>query len=320
MFHLDNNSGIDVMPGIKQTLSRLTKWFTEGDSQTPPSYPGADWFNIVQAELLNVLKEAEITPAKNELNQLSRAIKAIIDKNKIKIPDASLTTKGIVQLNSATNSDSQTEAATLLAVKKTYDRANTANANAISANSNANNAHYKIDASNIILNSLASKFGTIDKESAVFSGDKNYRFVMRNDGWGGVYCESAKKTVWGFNYAGELSSGTVPASSVTGLAEYIKKMYTMGRNQFAGFTRLPNGLLIQWGGVNYLASTGSVGTVCSFYTAFPNLCLSIITSDNGEAVNSTASLPVSASQFKVWGRQHNGSYADSFIYYIAIGV
>ena len=121
MFHLDNNSGIDVMPAIKQTSSRLAKWFTEGDNQTPPSYPGADWFNIVQSELLNVLKDAGITPAKAELNQLSRSIKAMIDKNKTVIGDASLTTKGIVKLSSAIDSASEAEAATSLAVKKTYD-------------------------------------------------------------------------------------------------------------------------------------------------------------------------------------------------------
>lgn len=78
MFHLDNSSGIGVMPELKQALSRQPQWFTEGDTQTPPSYPGADWFNIVQAELLNVLKEAEIEPNKAELNQLSRAVRAIV--------------------------------------------------------------------------------------------------------------------------------------------------------------------------------------------------------------------------------------------------
>lgn len=126
MFHLDNNSGIDVMPKQKQTISRQQKWFTEGDTQTPPSYPGADWFNIVQAELLNVLKDGDITPSKSELSQLSAAIKSIINKNQIKINDASLITKGVVNLNSAINSTSETEAATPLAVKKAYDLANEA--------------------------------------------------------------------------------------------------------------------------------------------------------------------------------------------------
>jgi hypothetical protein len=81
MFHLDNNSGIDVMPAIKQALSHQSKWFTEGDAQTPPSYPGQDWFNIIQAEILNVLNEANIQPEKTKLNQLTAAIKCIINNN-----------------------------------------------------------------------------------------------------------------------------------------------------------------------------------------------------------------------------------------------
>ncbi|WP_085163743.1 phage tail protein [Gilliamella bombi] len=115
MFHLDNNSGIDVMPEIKQTLSRQAKWFTEGDAQTPPSYPGADWFNIVQAELLNVLSDGSITPDKSKLNQLSSAIKSIISKN-----------QKTIKFNSSINSTSETEAATPLAVKKVYALASNA--------------------------------------------------------------------------------------------------------------------------------------------------------------------------------------------------
>ena len=113
MFHLDNNSVIDVMPVIKQTLSRLVKWFTEGDSQTPPSYPGADWFNIVQAELLNVLKGAEIEPDKEQLNQLSSSIKKMILSEKVK-------------LSSAVNSSAEDQAATPKAVKIAYDLASNA--------------------------------------------------------------------------------------------------------------------------------------------------------------------------------------------------
>jgi hypothetical protein len=112
MYHLDNSSGIDVMPAPKRAISLKQKWFTEGDAQTPPSYPGADWFNIVQAELLNVLKAGDITPQKTQLNQLSDAIRRIITKN-----------QQTVKFNSSTDSTSETEAATPSAVKKAYDLA-----------------------------------------------------------------------------------------------------------------------------------------------------------------------------------------------------
>ncbi|MDE9483277.1 phage tail protein, partial [Xenorhabdus bovienii] len=55
-----------------------------------------------------------------------------------KLPDASLTQSGIVQISNATNSNSETEAATSRAVKSTYDLANTAIQNAANANNNAN--------------------------------------------------------------------------------------------------------------------------------------------------------------------------------------
>ncbi|MDE9537010.1 phage tail protein, partial [Xenorhabdus bovienii] len=57
-----------------------------------------------------------------------------------KLPDASLTQRGIVQISNATNSNSETEAATPKAVKAAHDLANTANQNAATANSNANTA------------------------------------------------------------------------------------------------------------------------------------------------------------------------------------
>lgn len=80
MYALDNSSGVTVMPPVKsqQYQHDAPRWFTEGGNGIAPSYPGADWFNIVQAELLGVLSAAKITPEKNELNQLASAIKQII--------------------------------------------------------------------------------------------------------------------------------------------------------------------------------------------------------------------------------------------------
>ncbi len=81
MFHLDNNSGVSSMPAIGAMQDNTTRWFTEGAGNQAPSWPGQDWFNIVQSELLNVLTEGGISPAKTQLNQLAVAIKAIVNKN-----------------------------------------------------------------------------------------------------------------------------------------------------------------------------------------------------------------------------------------------
>ena len=83
MYALDNSSGVTTMPVVKnqQFQPNAPRWFTEGGNGVSPSYPGADWFNIVQAELLGVLTEAHITAEKSNLNQLAKAIKEIIANN-----------------------------------------------------------------------------------------------------------------------------------------------------------------------------------------------------------------------------------------------
>ncbi|WP_150538981.1 hypothetical protein [Actinobacillus vicugnae] len=77
MYALDNKSGIEKMPEIPEVFSKTPLWFTEGRDGNAPSYPGAHWFNIVQAELLNVLKEAGIEPEKADTTQLAKALKVL---------------------------------------------------------------------------------------------------------------------------------------------------------------------------------------------------------------------------------------------------
>lgn len=77
MFHIDNNSGIPVMPPVKPKFSDLPLYFTEGGNGVSPSWPGADWFNIFQSELLNVLAAAGIEPDKANHEQLNEALGAL---------------------------------------------------------------------------------------------------------------------------------------------------------------------------------------------------------------------------------------------------
>lgn len=77
MFHLDNTSGVPEMPEVKDPQSNTTRWFGENVQQGGISWPGADWFNIVQAELINTVKKAGIDLNKRDLFQLSEAIKEL---------------------------------------------------------------------------------------------------------------------------------------------------------------------------------------------------------------------------------------------------
>ncbi|SQS92201.1 phage tail protein [Escherichia coli] len=147
MFYIDNDSGVTVMPPVSAQRSAIVRWFSEGDGNNVITWPGMDWFNIVQAELLNTLEEAGIQPDKTKLNQLALSIKSIMSNNALLIKnnlseiktagasaqrtarenldiwDASLNKKGLVQLTSATDSPSETLAATAKAVKIAMDNA-----------------------------------------------------------------------------------------------------------------------------------------------------------------------------------------------------
>lgn len=74
MFHVDNSTGVPVMPPPSPVTSETELFFTEGGNGVPPTYPGPDWFNIVQSELLNVVRTAGISPDKMDSTQLLAAL------------------------------------------------------------------------------------------------------------------------------------------------------------------------------------------------------------------------------------------------------
>jgi microcystin-dependent protein len=78
MYFVDNSSAVKVMPTPGVVFSTDPLWFTQGDANNRPTYPGPDWFNITQAELLNLLAAANLTPKKDDNTQLSQAIAALI--------------------------------------------------------------------------------------------------------------------------------------------------------------------------------------------------------------------------------------------------
>ena len=113
MYFVDNGSAVPVMPQVKPVSSATPQFFTEGGNGTPPTYPGPDWFNIFQLELLNVLKEAQIDPDKANHTQLVTAMKKLFldaSSNGSDIPDkaAFLLNLGLVTSRFAVVTSSQT--------------------------------------------------------------------------------------------------------------------------------------------------------------------------------------------------------------------
>ena len=91
----------------------------------------------IQAEAHYVLKKAGFNPADNKQTQLYESIVKIIGDNR---KTATIKDKGEVKLNSAINSEIETEAATPKAVKAAYDKAVEAKEAANAAQTSANAA------------------------------------------------------------------------------------------------------------------------------------------------------------------------------------
>ncbi|CND96564.1 tail fiber protein [Yersinia enterocolitica] len=93
--------------------------FTRGNPQTgvPATALDDDYFDAVQEELAGVVEAAGFALNKANRAQLLTAIQHLITLGIPELKDASLTQKGIVQLSNATNSTSETLAATPKAVR-----------------------------------------------------------------------------------------------------------------------------------------------------------------------------------------------------------
>lgn len=77
MYWLDNATGVAAPPTIPPVASPTKLYFTEGGGGEQPSIPGAEWFNMITDELLQVLSLAGISPDKADHAQLAKAIQSI---------------------------------------------------------------------------------------------------------------------------------------------------------------------------------------------------------------------------------------------------
>lgn len=77
MYHVDNSTGVPVMPQPSPVTSETALFFTEGGNGVPPTYPGPDWFNTIQSELLNILRDAGLDPDKMDNTQILAALKKL---------------------------------------------------------------------------------------------------------------------------------------------------------------------------------------------------------------------------------------------------
>lgn len=72
--YVDNKTGVRVKPPKNPVFSDAILWFTDALGSTP-TIPQADWFNMIQAELLGMAEAFGITPDKLDDGQLGVALK-----------------------------------------------------------------------------------------------------------------------------------------------------------------------------------------------------------------------------------------------------
>uniref|UniRef100_UPI00237F3214 phage tail-collar fiber domain-containing protein n=1 Tax=Escherichia coli TaxID=562 RepID=UPI00237F3214 len=167
------------------------------------------------------------------------------------VPAASLTAKGTVQLSSATDSQSETEAATPKAVKAAYDLANgkqpadatlTALAGLVTA---ADRLPYFTGADRAALATLTAIGRAIIAKGSI-------KDVLNYLGLG----EAAKRNVGtGTNQIPDMGSFTLSVSGT-------------------GYQKLPSGFILQWGSIG--APSIAQDVVTHFPIAFPNRCLRVL--------------------------------------------
>lgn len=77
MYQIDSSGSVATQPA--PAAAGTPGWFTDGNpaTATPATILDGDWFNAIQAELINVLAAAGITPTKGTNNQLLSAVNAL---------------------------------------------------------------------------------------------------------------------------------------------------------------------------------------------------------------------------------------------------
>ena len=171
-------------------------------------------------------------------------------------PNATTKSKGFVQLNSAIDSNLENQAATPLAVKKVNDnvihahaRINGVDEYAKSINNEVVSAHSRIsqvhnyskevdgrvtlannrisqvhDYSKVVsgrVDNIADKFQPSGFESRMYSQDKRFYQVVRDDGLVGMYSLVKKGFSWSINHDGWID-GYLPASRIGKLDEFVR--------------------------------------------------------------------------------------------------
>ncbi|MBX9498177.1 tail fiber protein [Yersinia enterocolitica] len=206
--------------------------FTRGNPQTgvPATALDDDYFDSVQEELAGIVEAAGFILDKSNRAQVLEAIQQLITLGIPALKDASLTQKGVVQLSNATNSTSETLAATPKAVRA-VDIASLKIANNLSEITTAGAAAVAQTLANLGLGDVAhlpqltgiigtSRNAKMSIPSASVAATFNADELIVQTGWGGrqyklsSFSRSINLATTG---SGGMDTGTAPATGYVAL-------------------------------------------------------------------------------------------------------
>lgn len=270
---------IDTSTAQRDKFGQGKNGFTRGNPQTGTPATQLDYLycDAIQEEIANAIESAGIKLDKSKHDQLATAIKEFVKK-------------GSVKLNSATDSTSETEAATPLAVKKVNDIADDANTKAQQA--------FELTQT-MTPNSRKINNKSLDNDVSLNANDVGAIPAQKNNG-------NDYFTHCNLNFALRPRVNNSPVVTIDQFTDY--------KNPTIGWYALPNGYIHQFGtvilppieeynvvtisGIKYYTQVYKILLPRSYPTAQVATTVTLVGSPfNGQQAN----------EFGVWARNNRGS-------------
>ncbi|MGS3510457.1 gp53-like domain-containing protein [Citrobacter portucalensis] len=291
MYFVDNNSAVPVMPQVKPVRSATPLYFTEGGNGVPPTWPGPDWFNIFQTELLNILKEAGINPDKANHAQLLAAMKKLLLSRSNPFGDI--------------KADGPAAIATALAnlhLEETVSRA----ANAMQINMDGKDIRDPATFRKSLNLGDSATRNTGSGLAEVVTGSI-LNFVIAS-----LELKSASRAEVGTGNSSVPNNSIVASAISAALTAYLPKRAFTDKD-FIRIPDVPGGLIIQWGRSAVQIPANSSGNI-TLPTPFPNGGLFVLAFYSGDSgLQSTFNALVGSGSVKVFNTHPTNAATPSVL-------
>lgn len=248
MFQIDEATAASSLP--TPATAGTQGYFTNGNPAggVPATIVDADWLNMIQQELINIVQAAGEMPSKTTYNQVLLAIKRLVQSQVV------LTDTG---------------AANAYVVANTPALTNTTWANSVVQQFIVAHA-----------NTGASTFSP-DALTAIPIYGLGLQPLQGGELAAGGTAILMKQTITGVNSGNPIAVLLECSGGAQQVAPATQSRHAVNLGQFAsllaqnGYQKLPNGLIVQWGMVGAIAANSSLDVI--YPIAFPNSFLSIST-------------------------------------------